>query len=105
FLRLFLTYFNFHISLHDALPISTAQENDGPYHYLDAIESDLANLEQAREQKSWDELQLFMEKSTFKRLSGKRVDCDEVKRDQVRDRKSTRLNSSHVSISYAVFCL
>src|SRR5699024_11762367 len=25
--------------------------------------------------------------------------------DQRRDRKSTRLNSSHVSISYAVFCL
>src|SRR5437660_4413312 len=24
---------------------------------------------------------------------------------QVRDRKSTRLNSSHVAISYAVFCL
>src|SRR5699024_11595881 len=24
---------------------------------------------------------------------------------QVKDRKSTRLNSSHVSISYAVFCL
>src|SRR5437868_12490683 len=28
-----------------------------------------------------------------------------VQRDQRRDRKSTRLNSSHVSISYAVFCL
>src|SRR5438067_10062258 len=26
-------------------------------------------------------------------------------RDRQRDRKSTRLNSSHVSISYAVFCL
>src|SRR5207249_9343221 len=26
-------------------------------------------------------------------------------RDQIGDRKSTRLNSSHVSISYAVFCL
>src|SRR5438067_8020365 len=26
-------------------------------------------------------------------------------RDQLLDRKSTRLNSSHVSISYAVFCL
>src|SRR5690625_6568993 len=26
-------------------------------------------------------------------------------RDQLRDRKSTRLNSSHVAISYAVFCL
>src|SRR5438067_8644350 len=25
--------------------------------------------------------------------------------DSLRDRKSTRLNSSHVSISYAVFCL
>src|SRR5690625_5683556 len=25
--------------------------------------------------------------------------------DQTRDRKSTRLNSSHVAISYAVFCL
>src|SRR5699024_12793828 len=25
--------------------------------------------------------------------------------DKLRDRKSTRLNSSHVSISYAVFCL
>src|SRR5207253_9524284 len=25
--------------------------------------------------------------------------------DQLRDRKSTRLNSSHVAISYAVFCL
>src|SRR5438477_8015993 len=25
--------------------------------------------------------------------------------DQKRDRKSTRLNSSHMSISYAVFCL
>src|SRR5438477_4963827 len=26
-------------------------------------------------------------------------------RSQTRDRKSTRLNSSHMSISYAVFCL
>src|SRR5699024_12822300 len=28
-----------------------------------------------------------------------------LSRRMVRDRKSTRLNSSHVSISYAVFCL
>src|SRR5204863_7548805 len=27
------------------------------------------------------------------------------RRNSVRDRKSTRLNSSHVEISYAVFCL
>src|SRR5437868_11431896 len=30
---------------------------------------------------------------------------DEVQIDEQLDRKSTRLNSSHVSISYAVFCL
>src|SRR5690606_41134935 len=29
----------------------------------------------------------------------------ELFKDEVRDRKSTRLNSSHVKISYAVFCL
>src|SRR3712207_8345355 len=29
----------------------------------------------------------------------------EVRLDPVRDRKSTRLNSSHANISYAVFCL
>src|SRR5207253_8682970 len=28
-----------------------------------------------------------------------------ARRGRVRDRKSTRLNSSHVAISYAVFCL
>src|SRR5690625_5715219 len=30
---------------------------------------------------------------------------EEVLREAGRDRKSTRLNSSHVAISYAVFCL
>src|SRR5438067_3683862 len=32
-------------------------------------------------------------------------DAEFKRRDVPRDRKSTRLNSSHVSISYAVFCL
>src|SRR5207253_6334461 len=31
--------------------------------------------------------------------------CTSNARPTVRDRKSTRLNSSHVAISYAVFCL
>src|SRR5690554_7620706 len=35
---------------------------------------------------------------------GATLNIDLVKR-KVRDRKSTRLNSSHVRISYAVFCL
>src|SRR5690625_5845601 len=33
------------------------------------------------------------------------LDYQNVKADYVEDRKSTRLNSSHVAISYAVFCL
>src|SRR2546427_1732006 len=32
-------------------------------------------------------------------------DDDAAEDDQARDRKSTRLNSSHSQISYAVFCL
>src|SRR3712207_8288621 len=32
-------------------------------------------------------------------------DNDEQLRDRIADRKSTRLNSSHANISYAVFCL
>src|SRR5207249_5369404 len=43
-----------------------------------------------------------IEDSVWKRRRGNAVD-DGV--PAVRDRKSTRLNSSHVSISYAVFCL
>src|SRR5699024_11476004 len=31
--------------------------------------------------------------------------CGDIQYRNNRDRKSTRLNSSHVSISYAVFCL
>src|ERR1039458_6561742 len=31
--------------------------------------------------------------------------CEVCERAPIRDRKSTRLNSSHLGISYAVFCL
>src|SRR5699024_11656027 len=34
-----------------------------------------------------------------------KIDSNLTKEDFMLDRKSTRLNSSHVSISYAVFCL
>src|SRR5690606_40805691 len=37
------------------------------------------------------------------KTSGAKIAADSVKIEQ--DRKSTRLNSSHVKISYAVFCL
>src|SRR5437899_8282263 len=37
--------------------------------------------------------------------SGNMATLQEVSRELARDRKSTRLNSSHLGISYAVFCL
>src|SRR5690349_23934734 len=43
-----------------------------------------------------------------RRAPGLRLRADEqphARRARARDRKSTRLNSSHVEISYAVFCL
>src|SRR5439155_26372228 len=46
-------------------------------------------------------LHLCREKLTFLRSQ----DLGEILAAQKRDRKSTRLNSSHVAISYAVFCL
>src|SRR3712207_7681109 len=36
---------------------------------------------------------------------GDRLRAPEIGRDRGGDRKSTRLNSSHANISYAVFCL
>src|SRR5207302_10986910 len=36
---------------------------------------------------------------------GSNIDPDELVQFRLGDRKSTRLNSSHVKISYAVFCL
>src|SRR3712207_7299748 len=39
------------------------------------------------------------------RLHAELVGADVVESHRVADRKSTRLNSSHANISYAVFCL
>src|SRR3712207_7906781 len=54
-------------------------------------------------------LTLINELADYERLSHEVVATEEALRDslfrQRRDRKSTRLNSSHANISYAVFCL
>src|SRR5699024_12690711 len=82
-----------HFSLHDALPI----------------------LPVARLTKDESDRLLNMEEILHGRVIGQKEAVDAVskairraragKKDPKRDRKSTRLNSSHVSISYAVFCL
>src|SRR5438067_191537 len=64
------------LSLHDALPISVGEQLAQPRQHL--VVEDALHL--ARHARHREDVRL-------------------------RDRKSTRLNSSHVSISYAVFCL
>src|SRR5207253_6995247 len=85
------------LSLHDALPISnTRRGKKSPPNYpsIAALCIDWYSVAWAehglsalRRQNGWEELQISVAQSAGV------------------DRKSTRLNSSHVAISYAVFCL
>src|SRR5206468_11270322 len=74
------------LSLHDALPISRA----GSISWCGPHPSDEGGLNPGALELRFGETRLLQ-----------RFECA----DQHRDRKSTRLNSSHDQISYAVFCL
>src|SRR5207253_10945646 len=76
------------LSLHDALPIS----------FVGLAELDLHPAERRRTQRRVEGL-------WHGRASEIRLGKSLTERFRKRDRKSTRLNSSHVAISYAVFCL
>src|SRR3712207_7985460 len=65
------------LSLHDALPISLTNSLLGVTVTIDNVANDGVPGEEA----------------------------DDIRTDVQIDRKSTRLNSSHANISYAVFCL
>src|SRR3712207_8611693 len=76
------------LSLHDALPISSAEQ---------ATERHRAELASLQEQ-------LGNYRQRAGELEGN-LKAVTATRDHALDRKSTRLNSSHANISYAVFCL
>src|SRR5439155_16217593 len=87
--RFLLFFFNdtatteiYTLSLHDALPISNLDVAVG-HPVAVVLQADVAGLVAAVV----------------------RVRRELARRDALQDRKSTRLNSSHVAISYAVFCL
>src|SRR5438067_7090760 len=69
------------VSLHDALPIS----------------DQLADV--------WNDWRQRRSTLVTLRAQLRTAEAQEKERSEAVDRKSTRLNSSHVSISYAVFCL
>src|SRR5690349_23507719 len=75
------------LSLHDALPIS-------------AVSPRKERAPRPRAAGALHALEPFM-------LTKRVISCLDVRDGKLakRDRKSTRLNSSHVEISYAVFCL
>src|SRR5690606_40545768 len=77
------------LSLHDALPIFLGADRD-------VLQVRIARAHAARRRHRLVEASVD--------AAGLRVDLPR-ERVEVGDRKSTRLNSSHVKISYAVFCL
>src|SRR5690606_39995708 len=74
------------VSLHDALPI---------WQRLELVGEDIL-AERSRER---------LEAAGLDVAAVEAGHAAPVLREQQQDRKSTRLNSSHVKISYAVFCL
>src|SRR5205807_10329286 len=86
------------LSLHDALPIFERLRRQ---HVRLIDDVDLAPAERRREVDLLPQVPDLVDAPV-----GGGVDLDQVERRAVlQDRKSTRLNSSHLVISYAVFCL
>src|SRR5690606_41228971 len=83
------------LSLHDALPISGREMLERELKRLGLHTADLGPMARKFHAESVDDLYI-------------QVALGDVGPNQIGralDRKSTRLNSSHVKISYAVFCL
>src|SRR5699024_12263609 len=89
------------LSLHDALPISGAGPSDGPL--------TRCRCSYRKSPPRWirwpDPSTPAVVSTPSSNALDARSQTPREYRIQWLDRKSTRLNSSHVSISYAVFCL
>src|SRR5947209_13620166 len=81
------------LSLHDALPISFHASGDG-----ERLAADVPRQDRRREEEHRRGDVGGRGHAAERHGAGHHVEL-------ARDRKSTRLNSSHANISYAVFCL
>src|SRR5204862_3375747 len=86
------------LSLHDALPISDLVDFAGRRLKVPANPTSQLTEEDQRRLVAVEVARVFYQNADI-------VTGADPARTRSRDRKSTRLNSSHVEISYAVFCL
>src|SRR5690606_40273077 len=91
------------LSLHDALPI-LSMFNTGRVRRNGFLDSDLETIhERLVKASEARQREILTGEVTY---IGTAIPTDEeIEKIPTEDRKSTRLNSSHVKISYAVFCL
>src|SRR5690606_39864185 len=87
------------LSLHDALPIFGKDEEKMGLHGSRTVQLTFEDMKVPAENRLGEEGEGF--KIAMANLDVGRIGIAA----QALDRKSTRLNSSHVKISYAVFCL
>src|SRR5690349_22103231 len=92
----------FTLSLHDALPISGTGDSEGPGCDRLDYDTEVRHYREAFDQLArhpWiDPGRIVIFGSSLGSITAPFI-------AEGKDRKSTRLNSSHVEISYAVFCL
>src|SRR5699024_11520501 len=91
------------LSLHDALPISLYQ--GWVLWYLRRLVRGWAAISAATDAILSGQTDVHLEADKMPRALRDHARQLNDLGQAIRDRKSTRLNSSHVSISYAVFCL
>src|SRR5205807_4072438 len=92
------------LSLHDALPISQHALHDAHDPRCKRRELDA----ERRDRRGYEQVQRIIAKGRCPAVAGRASAANQRRARFVlrwQDRKSTRLNSSHLVISYAVFCL
>src|SRR5207249_8821016 len=95
-----ITHVSLPLSLHDALPISENYH----YHQCNCVSIRLS-CAMRRANDLVQLVNLLASRPKFPYQARFQLRASRQRSEKVLDRKSTRLNSSHVSISYAVFCL
>src|SRR5699024_12636231 len=90
------------LSLHDALPILGGENGIG---LLDIVENRMTGMKDRGVYETPGGTILYRAHEILEQITVDKDTMHMKRKLAVEDRKSTRLNSSHVSNSYAVFCL